>query len=258
MPMRMVTLIEVFMRDAIAEIIDFGSPYLERSEPLLKDNKIDFIFALNLHGRKLTIGDFSSHSVSINNVDQITAVFETLFDNRGFRYDLSQICDRWAIEIEKKPAEPIISDVDVLYRALARLFEVRHVLTHETPKRKAYDISEIDGWFIYCSQFMKSIGEYITRQLRGNVPLTQSDMNQDVGNRLNETMLELQAVLESVASLQVVSKNLLVESQKAWENFADKEADLHGGEDAGGSMYPMVWGAAREHLARQRIVELSR
>src|SRR3546814_10546392 len=48
-PIKMVTLLEVFVRDAIRDIVDSGQTYIERAEKLSKGDRIDLLFAAHLH-----------------------------------------------------------------------------------------------------------------------------------------------------------------------------------------------------------------
>jgi hypothetical protein len=62
-PMRLVTIIEVFTREAIRELVDAGSPYLEKAEALSKGAKLDFALLAGLQGRKVSIGPHRSHGI---------------------------------------------------------------------------------------------------------------------------------------------------------------------------------------------------
>src|ERR1035438_1517745 len=54
---RAVTLLEVFSRDCLAQLIDNGSPYAERAVDLKMDLKIDLEFVQAIQGRVITMGD---------------------------------------------------------------------------------------------------------------------------------------------------------------------------------------------------------
>jgi uncharacterized protein YecT (DUF1311 family) len=255
-PIRIVTIIEVFIRELVRGIIDSGSPYIERAETLFKGIKLDFAFAISLHGRKVTIGDLIANSLSINNIDQITSIIETLIA-KPFRKNVSEICDRWQVEIENKPKIPIIEDIEEIYKILAKLFYVRHILTHEIPRSKLYELDDIDAFFKASTEFLRATEELVLFELHGNVPLTQAGMNQHAFDTLTETMTELDSILEKVKSAADVNVFLLEEAQTAWETFAMKEANFHAGVVEGGSMQPMIFASTKEELTRRRINELA-
>ena len=57
-PIRLVTILEVFTRDWVTEIIDSGEPYTSRAADIVKGSlKIDFALAQALVGKQLTFGE---------------------------------------------------------------------------------------------------------------------------------------------------------------------------------------------------------
>ena len=128
--MRLVTFIEVFFRDMVREIVDRGPPYIDRAEKLAKGTRIDFLFALSLHGRTISIGDIVAHSLPANRIEQIVSALNELIPD--YRKKLGDAHDRWAEEIEGEAPHPIISNTEKMFADLNELLEVRHIVTHET------------------------------------------------------------------------------------------------------------------------------
>lgn len=129
---RLVTLLEVFARRNIGELIDHSRLYTDRAVELSKHFKMDFELLRDIQGRAITLGDIVAHSVPINAFSQIISYFETLLD-KPVRPLLSAAVDRWSVEIEGKPSEPILRDFDRAASTLTRLFEIRHIVCHELP-----------------------------------------------------------------------------------------------------------------------------
>jgi len=154
---RAVTLLEVFTRGNIAELIDHGTEYANRAIQLSKDLKMDFALVQGIQGRAITLGDIVAHSVSVNSFGQMLGHFETLLDKKPLRTLLVGAVDRWAAEVLQKPSTPIISDFDVLARSLTRLFEVRHIVCHETPRKPVYSAGDVDGFLNGAIQFTKAL-----------------------------------------------------------------------------------------------------
>jgi uncharacterized protein YecT (DUF1311 family) len=253
-PLRLVTTIEVFVRESMREIIDSGPPYLERAEDLFKAIRLDFRFATSLQGRRVTIGDIIGHSVSISDVEQIAAILEKLLP--GYRKALPAVHDRWEVEIEGKKPEPIIADVEKMFFVLRRLFEVRHVVAHELPRRWTYNEDETSGFLEATLQFMQATDEHIGSVLRGDEPLTQVEMNIRAGNELEAELADLKRVFSAVEQTDDVDQVALKDSQAAWEVFADAEASLRASLVQGGSMYGSVWASAKSSVVRTRIEQL--
>ena len=80
-PIRAVTLLEVFSRAWIAQLIDHGPPYVERVADLKADIKFDLTLVRAIQGRAITLGDLIAHSVQLNSFGQVLTCFEALVGN---------------------------------------------------------------------------------------------------------------------------------------------------------------------------------
>ena len=68
-PIRIVTILEVFVRAWIEKLVDQGAPYVERAAKLNIGLKYDFAIASSLHGGLVTLGQLIAHSVSISRLE---------------------------------------------------------------------------------------------------------------------------------------------------------------------------------------------
>ena len=255
-PIRLVTILEVFLREVIAELVDGDEVIFERAERLVRGTKIDLAFAAHVDRRELTIGDFVAHAVSLNGTAGIMSVMDTLIE--GFARRLRVVHSRWSEDAERYPLPPIVADLDATMAALTRLFEVRHVLTHEIPSESVFDPSELSGFFDAAKDFVEATDWLVVEVLRGTVPRTQIAMNMHAGNDLKSEEERLEAVLSQVAALQGIDVEALREMQTAWTEFADRHAGLVASQVEGGSMYPLLWAGEKAALVRERITQLER
>lgn len=253
-PMRLVTIIEVFTREAIRELVDAGSPYLEKAEALAKGAKLDFALLAGLQGRKVSIGDLIAHTVSINEPGRIVAYLSALIPDFVGRLKTSHA--RWLEEMADWPLEPIIADYDNMMASLTRLFTVRHILTHELPRDPAFDTDEIAGFLGAAANFIEATDWVIVETLRGAVPRTQIEMNSQAGASLTLLDQEMEHLIALIKHRNQVDGALLDEAQEAWEGYAAKEAQLRASLVEGGSMYPLIWAGAKEEQARYRLETL--
>jgi uncharacterized protein YecT (DUF1311 family) len=253
-PMRLVTIIEVFIREIIRELVDYGQPYIDRAERLTKGSKIDFIFASHVHSRKLSIGDIVAHSVSVNNPTQLISYFVTLMQDFVQRLKISH--PRWSEDKDRWPLPSIIFDYDDTIARLARLFQIRHVVTHELPREKMYDVSELGNLIEAGSDFLEATDWVIVHLTRGDLPRTQTEMNIHAGSALEDLTVEMEAVLQRLREKGEVDLDHLAKSQNAWTVFAEEEANLHASPVAGGSLYPTIWAPSKADATRQRIKDL--
>ncbi len=157
--------------------------------------------------------------------------------------------DRWATEVEQKPAEPIIADFENTAACLSRLFDVRHILCHEMPRRLPYSEGDIDGFLEEALRFTKALEEIITFEMFGRTPLTQTEMNVSAHETLKKKESELEGVLMDVKaeikrSGDAISERLrerdnkswldcLEESQRKWLAYRDAHAEF--------DSYPRGW-----------------
>ena len=253
-PIRLVTILEVFLREVIAELVDGDEVIFGRAEKLVKSAKIDLAFAAHVDRRELTIGDFVAHSVSLNGVDGIMNIMDTLIGRFAGR--LKTAHSRWSEEAEKWPLPPIVADYDATMAALGRLFEVRHVLTHELPSEVVFHPKELPAFIEAARTFVEATDWSVVEILHGSVPQTQIAMNMVAGYDLRSQEEELEVILKKVAALPGLDGDALRELQTAWTEFANRHADLVASQVEGGSMYPLLWAGEKAALVRDRITQL--
>lgn len=253
-PIRLVTILEVFLREVIAELVDGDELIFERAEKLVKGARIDFAFAAHVNRRELTIGDFVAHTVSLNSVEGIMNVMDTLIG--GFADKLQKAHPRWSEEEGEWPLPPIVANYDAMMAALSRLFEVRHVLTHELPSGMVFDTEDIPDLIDSAQSFVEATEWSVTEVLRGSIPRTQLAMNMTAGDDLLRAEEELETTIKEVATLRNIKSTAFDELQAAWLDFAKKHADLVASQVEGGSMYPMVWASEKAALIRDRTIQL--
>jgi hypothetical protein len=254
-PIRIVTILEVFVRGWIEKLIDQGGPYVGRAAKLSAGLKFDFAIASSLHGGVVTLGQLIAHSVSISKLEMIASVFGVLLEEDLFA-SVSKVHDRWAVEVEGKLEAPIIADVDRLKRDLFRLFELRHILVHEMPRSKTCTANDIGDFLSSARLFVQALDEMLSARVLGRYPLNQREMDRDAADRSAVATEELLVLCKQIA--QEDDSTAIDDVQDAWKQFAEAEAQRQADVYRGGSMEPMIYSTALEALTRSRIDELSR
>jgi uncharacterized protein YecT (DUF1311 family) len=254
-PIRLATIMEVYVRETVRELIDSDPKYLDQSEPLTKNIKLDFILLKSLQGRRVSLGDIIAHSLPISSLAHILSIYGTLFSN--FTEKLPESRERWIEDRDLEPSSPpILNDVERVLAIIKRIFEVRHIVTHEMPSQRPYSIEEIPEFLTSTRDFLSATDWILIGEAKGDVPRTQMAMNMSAREDLNLVMQEMEKMVTEVRTRGEVDGEAFEASQKAWETYADAEAALHAALVQGGSMYPMVWASQKAQVTRARIEAL--
>jgi uncharacterized protein YecT (DUF1311 family) len=252
-PIRIVTILEVFMRHWIETLVDYGAPYVERASKLKVDIKYDFAVAHSLQGGSVTLGQLIAHSISLSQVASFSTALGTLIDEEFFSA-ISKTRDRWRVKQEGDAAGPIISDLSRVRKTLARLFEVRHILVHELPEQKPHGVAEITEFLEVAASFIDAAHEELWTRLHGDYPLTQSEMNKEASGQYQAAMSELDSLCQQIAD--ETNSDEIRNVQSAWLAFMEAEAERQTQRHLGGSIRPMIYCLVSEKIIRARIKEL--
>jgi uncharacterized protein YecT (DUF1311 family) len=250
-PIRIVTILEVFLRHWIEALIDHGAPYVERASKLKVDVKYDFAIAHSLQGGSVSLGQLIAHSLSLSRIESFCGVLATLLDQDIFEA-ISNTRDRWKAKHEGDAVGPIISDMPWVRKTLARLFEVRHILVHELPEEKPHGLNEVVEFLDAAALFVDATDEELARRLHGEYPMTQVEMTRDARARHKAAITELETLYNEIA----LETPEIHDVQRAWLAFKEAEAERQTQRHLGGTIRPMIYALAAEAITRGRIVEL--
>ena len=254
-PIGLVTCIEVFFQSLMSDLIDFGSPYADRSGALFQGKiGLDTIHAIQ--GKRVTLGELVAHELRCRNLANIDSWLTVLLGEPFFER-LLHVIDHRRVRLDRTPALPIIEDVKSLKRTLARLLTVRHVIVHEIPEQSAFEIGEIPE-FVVATRLLLSATNWLAYEiLTPNAPLTQVDMNADALAHYEEVDMELQSLVQLVIrSLDAESARELEASEATWEAYREADSAYVAGLFRGGSIRPMMWASHAAWLTQLRLESL--
>jgi uncharacterized protein YecT (DUF1311 family) len=255
LPARIVTFIEVCCRNWVQRLIDHGPPYVERAVGLKADIKYDHALVRSLSGQTISLGFLLSHNIPLSPIGAIDAAFTTLLGEPFFDW-LSKVRARVAMEHDDDGGAPIVTDLGKLKRALARMFDVRHILVHEFPEKLPFEMAEIPEMLDAADVFIKAADEGFTQLLYGLYPISQRAMNRAAQEEREAVERELDQLVDDIA--EKLKSDAIREVQKAWRAFAKAEADRKAAPNTGGSIYPLVYHGAFKELASDRLDQLKR
>lgn len=100
----------------------------------------------------------------------------------GFANKLQTAHSLWKEEAQEWPLSPIVTDYSAMMASLVRLFEVRHVLTHEPPSGTVFNSEELQDFIDAVRKFVEATDWSVIGVLRGSVPRRQLVMNMTAGD----------------------------------------------------------------------------
>lgn len=269
---RTVTLLEVLTRRNLAALIDHSRGFTDRAIELAKHVRIDFSLVREVQGRTITLGDILAHSVPVNSFGQIVECFETVL-GKPLRPLIQTVVDRWDVEVMRKPRRPIVGDYDAMARCVGRLFDVRHILCHEAPRKAVYDVKEVDEFLEKAIWFTEALNHILTFEKFGNVPLCQADMNIAAGKELKATEDKMGRLLSQIEAKVRDTDATLVnlklpgpdsgswldrarDAQTKWLAYRDAQCEFQTHLNRGGTIRPLLWAREADRITRARIADL--
>ncbi|WDZ79052.1 hypothetical protein PWG15_26565 (plasmid) [Ensifer adhaerens] len=252
---RLATILEVFVRSMVREMVDSSEEvFAERARFLVKDLKLDFIFADGVEKQKFSPGDIVAHAISLSSVDAIMKALTTLLPEA--REELRTAHRRWTEDQANFPLEPIIKDIDTTMRLLSRIFAARHILVHELSSHSPYSEDEVGEFCGAAAAFIEACDWITVKHIEGTLPFTQAQMTIDAVENLQAAEQEVADLLATIRQIPDVDLRLLEESQAAWEEFCKRDSLFCSSFAEGGSLHPMLMAEWRQALAEQRAENL--
>jgi uncharacterized protein YecT (DUF1311 family) len=254
LPVKIVTVLEVFLRAWLERLIDLGAPYVERASKLNNLNlKYDFAIAHSLEGGAVSFAELFSHSVSLSDLSSICTTFRQILDKDLFEAIRDQL-DRWEVKQSGDGVAPIIQDVANLRRSIGRLLEVRNILVHEIPAERPCEMDDISAFLDSPREFMHASEEYFAFLAYGDYPMTQAEMNQQAAQEHASAVEELEVLCRTIS--ENTKTNEIYDVQALWRAFKEAEAARQAQRHLGGTIRPMLYSLAAASLTKARIKEL--
>lgn len=213
--------IEVSVKWALRELVDFGSPYSDRIAGFRELLRFDLELTAALQSRKITFGDLISHLVKVGSVEDIGFNLKTLLDRplgvalaevRTFAEPHPSVYSPWGSDLDDwipDESEFIIDDVDRLLGSIASLFALRHQIVHEA---RFFDVTadQLNVYVQDAVDFIEALEELIIQTLRPNVPRSGPGMALYAQVLAHESKAKMDAAFEKL--LKLVSERAEVES----------------------------------------------
>jgi len=242
-PIALVATMEGCFRIMAAELIDHGEIFLGNCDQLLKNQKITFDLIKAFQGKQVSVGEFVSHVVSINKLQDIDSLISTI-TGKNFLKELKSHRSRWEVQVLKQKDVPIIINSDKTYKNIISTFELRHIFCHETAAKIDFDYKKIEEYFLSASIFLKASVDYVSEIMHPNAPLTQTEMNIDsakvVNDLVNETVEVKDKIIKKLSS-QPDRIKILESSHEKWIDYMKEFSVFSADAYKGGSIRPLIY-----------------
>lgn len=262
-PIATVSCFEAFFRSMIKELVDFGKPY---SDNVIKFNqsksvKFDFDIVHAIQTKTVTVGEFVSHILHYNNLNDISSNLSVLmdidfikgikkFENKG---DFDHINDNSKFFIEN--FDQIICDIK-------RTFELRHIFCHEFATNIKIDRVEILRCFQNSKIFIKQVDDFIYNLLYPDAPQTQKEMNKlavETFKKVEEQLNILISTIKEAAkerSYMTLDTLLFDSTIDEWKKYRQVMAKFHSESFKGVSMYKLLHYGSLTTTTKEKIESL--
>ena len=256
-PIGTVTCIEGYFRLTFRDLIDYGPPYSDNAADFnkLAETKLDWGILQAVHGRTVSVGDFLSHSLPLNNLRDIKSNMGTLL-KRDFLECLKDI-QVFRPNVEKEfytPIGPLIGDI---VKAVDAIFEERHIYCHELALRTKAHYETIQRNYELAKLFLLATEEFMRDLLSEWNDLTsQVEMNARANEEFEKVDRDLKKLIERYSEEEV--SDSLTQVQKLWEQFRESYAVYLASSWKGGTGWPLVYHSHMTEITRRRLIELQR
>jgi len=161
-PVALVACIEGFYRKAVADLIDHGSPFIDRVAKL-RNVDITLEAAAAIQTKKITLGEYVSHFISFGSLEDINRCLSSMlafdFLDRLITSEFHLYEDEPPIQIEELRKDFVV--------AVRDLFRARHMLCHEFASELVIDNAAVIQAFA-ATDVLVSLSEFvIASELQG-------------------------------------------------------------------------------------------
>jgi hypothetical protein len=262
-PIATVACFETFFRAIIKELIDSGKPYVENATQFnqSKSVKVDFDVILAIQSKQVTVGEFISHILPCNNLEDINSNLSTL-TKTDFLDSLKKF-DRQSIFKEQNEISRLYrANVNQIINDIKRTFELRHIFCHEYYATVRFEPDEILRCLQSSRVFLKQVSNFIWNLVHPNAPETQTEMNIKTNEEFQQIEQELYQLVDTIKKLKgdnqlgYVNPILFDKAISDWKQYRKTKAEADSYRFDGGTIYPSVYASSMIWATKEKIMSL--
>lgn len=260
-PIALVACMEGLFRSLYAEIIDYGEPYSNNVEKFNNSNKkFDYNIVNAIQSKKLTIGEFISHTLSCNNISDIDNNISILLGIK-FLHELNNFETQSIFDEQRLINSSFKNNANEILKSVVTVFELRHIFCHEFGTKVEINEDIIQEVFSNTKIFLENTTDFIHYKLYPDAPETQTDMNIHAHNEFDQIEIKLEGYISKLINKDFTDmldfdKDLFKESILKWKKYRESEAKYKSSVVEGGSMQPMIYSMSMHTTTLRKIKEL--
>lgn len=258
-PVAAISALETHFKVTVATIIDSGSPYFERGLALGRDKLMSVAEVLPLlHRQNVSVGDLVSHVLPFNSVASLERAFSMLF-GEDLKSLAKRVEDPYLLRAMLQTGGPIIEDVSTLWAGLAKTFERRHILAHESASQYIVAFDDAKLALTSIAEFAKLIDAILWMTVWKDRPLTQYEMNTSAAKKTQDTRAILAARVRRALRISTEDgqRARFRSMYRAWRHYFDAWIGWQDENFITGSIRPLFAATNRTLAYKCQIKELS-
>lgn len=267
-PISTISFAESYFRTVVKELIDFGTPYSENAANFnrTKDIKFDFAVVQAIQGKLVTVGDFVSHLLPMNNLEDINSTLGVLtgkdflrdlrpyffkdgdFDNeRGYVTFMPSINN---LTSSQK------NEIAEIYEDVKETFRLRNIFCHEAAEPEIIDVHKIYKCYEHTVKFLEATNEFVWDLIDPNRPTSNYEWSLRLSDELEKLDKELEDLVKKTADESNGFNQDFLDIHEAWKIYKEKRSDFVGKEWDGGSGEGIARLSEEIDVTKTRLTEL--
>lgn len=236
LPIASVACIESFSRATIKTLLDKGGIYFDNLEKLIQQNnlKLDFEVLSNLQKKQYTIGEFVSHILPCNNINDLNKNISILL-GYDFLSALKKHKPKIAGEFDYDSYYHFKKNYDSIAKSIIKTFEFRHIFCHESAGKVSINKEELEIDSKNCQTFLNQASSFILSVTYEEWGLAVPEKVELLEKELIQKQIILKEKFKTIRHERSLNSENKREFQKKfdktiklWEQFTDSKALLKG------------------------------
>lgn len=229
-PIACVACIESFYREAIKSLVDKGGIYFDNLENLLSKSgqKIDFEILSNLQKKQFTIGEFISHTLSCNNINDLQNNLSIIL-GLDFLGSLKKYKPIVFGEYDNESFYRLNKNYDSVISSIVKIFELRHIFCHESGTNIMIDRTQLEIDLENCELFLNNSSNFICSKVYENWGLTTHDkvdlLQKELETKAKEIDIKIKNIRTKRSKIILESNDFELTSRKEVQKDFQKRFD---------------------------------